>query len=229
MNEMTSLRSMVLELLHEKNGLTDGEIAHELRKYVPSAHPVALVCRQLETEGLLKRIKRLNKPSANYITDEAKRELTVDLAPADEVPLDFEIPAGAAHLGDLHKIGFVNVGDWSMLGGQPTYFLTGDSDRSDVLYALVLDGAVVCLGHSVRSLNHTMNSMVTGSGSALSQKWGRYVKSLLSRDKKLEIWMLADNGSLKYAGHRISLTAGIYRSLLEHFTPVWNRNFESAA
>lgn len=226
---MNSLRNQVLSLLEEQNGLTDEEIAAELRQFVPSAHPVLLVCRQLENEGLLKRIKRIGKPSANFLTEDYTPESPVDFAPepvAEEYELD--IPNDSWHLKELHKIGFQHIGEWCQLGDQMTYSIFESGDRSDVLYSFVVDGTIVYLGHTKRSLSHRMNAYHKNTGDSGIERNHYYIQGLLKRGKDVQIYALFDPGTLHFGGHKISLTAGIETSLKEHFRPIWNINQEAA-
>lgn len=44
----------------------------------------------------------------------------------------------------------------------------------------------------------------------------------LSRNKSVEIYVLPDNGLLKYGGFHINLAAGLEDSLIDELSPPWN-------
>lgn len=221
---MDSLRTKIVTLLEERPGLTDKEVAHELRNWVTSEQAVAIQCGHLERDGVLKRIKRIGKPAGNYLTETATVE-TIDFAEEvvpDEVPL--EITRNSVHLADLQRVGFLPVGSWTSVQGSPVCTLGELAEKSDVLYAFLIDNTVVCIGHSARSLNHTMGQVQNGTGGGSLDRHTSYLRSLTLRGTRVDVWILCDPGVLQFAGHRISLTAGIFQSLVEHFQPMWNRH-----
>lgn len=230
--KMNSLRGMVLGLLQQQNGLTDEEIAYQLRQFVPSTHAVSLICRQFEAEGLLKRIKRIGKPSGNYLTEEAVQPETIEFAPeAVAEPVDDSIPVGKGqeHINDLKQIGFRWVGDFYKNENHVSFSIGENGDMNDILVAFVVDGAVVCFMHSLRSLGHCLASLTSGSATGNLGRYQGYIKGLLQRDSKIEIYALSDPGGLQYAGHKLSLCTGIFPALIEHFHPAWNKNSNDAA
>lgn len=221
---------MVIETLTADNGLSDQELAAKLRKFVPSEHPITLVCRQLEGEGVLKRIKRIGKPSGNYLTLDQTPDPVVDYT--DDMPateMDFKFDKNSEHLGELQKVGFKRVGEWYIMRNHPNFSLTETGDHSQVLYALVVDGSVVYIDRSRRSLAHRMNLILNPRDDKTFNRIHGFIYELLKRGKHVEIYALEDPGTLQYAGHRISLTAGIEMSLIEHFRPTWNQNRELVA
>jgi len=223
---------MVLGLLQQQNGLTDEEIAYQLRQFVPSTHAVSLICRQFEAEGLLKRIKRIGKPSGNYLTEETVQPETIEFAPESVTePTDDSIPTskGQEHLNDLKQIGFHWVGDFYKNENHVSFSIGENGDLNDILIAFVVDGAVVCFIHSLRSLGHCMASLTTGSATGNLGRYQGYIKGLLQRDSKIEIYVLSDPGGLQYAGHRLSLCTGIFPALIEYFHPAWNKNSNDVA
>lgn len=223
---------MVLGLLQQQNGLTDEEIAYQLRQFVPSTHAVSLICRQFEAEGLLKRIKRIGKPSGNYLTEETAQPETIEFASETLTqPADDEIPLtkGQEHIGDLRQVGFRWVGDFYANENHASFSIGENGDINDLLIAFVVDGAVVCIMHSMRSLGQTLASLTSGSASGNQARYQSYIKGLLQRDRKIEIYALSDPGGLQYAGHKLSLCTGIYPALIEHFHPAWNKNSTDVA
>lgn len=223
---MDTLKGKIVALLDERPGLTDKEIAYELRNWVSSEQAVTIQCSRLEDEGILRRIKRIGKPAGNYLAEETK-DPTIDLAPepVDDLP---DIPRDAVHIADLRRVGFTHAGDITASSGELVATVHNSTDKSDVLYALLIDDVVVCLGHSPRPLGHTLTLLQTGQAQGETNRYHGYLRNVCLRGSRVEVWILADPGVLQFAGHRISLTAGIYRSLVEHFQPVWTRHAEAA-
>ena len=220
---------MVLDHLKENNGLTDEEIAYHLRQYVPSTQAVSLICRQLEGEGVLKRIKRIGKPSGNYvITEESQvvprdvsEDLDLTLPKLDELP---DVPKGQEHIIELQRIGFTWVGDFTISKDGIMFFVGEKNEIADILIALTIDGTVVYLGNSPRSLGQSLATLTSNSPPQHLQRYAQYLRATLMRGKNVHIYILKDPGGLKYVDHRLSLCAGLMPTLLEHFRPVWNAN-----
>lgn len=218
---------MVITTLGGQNGLTDQELADRLKAYVPSVHPVTLVCSQLEHEGVIKRIKRIGKPSANY--------LAVDRTPAPALDMSDDVPLPAVpmathseHLAELSKLGFVRCGEWYLLRDLPNFTLDQLGERSNVLFTFVIDGTVLYMNRSRRSLAHGLNQLLNPQDNWSNQKTRGFIHELLRRGKTIEIYGLEDPGSIQFAGYKISLTAGLEPALLDFFRPTWNQNREAA-
>ncbi len=226
---MSSLREMVIETLTEENGLTDQDLAQKLKNFVASVHPVSLVCAQLEQEGMIKRIKRIGKPSANYLTHDQTPASTVDIAKDFPLPEDaLAINSNSEHINELAKIGFVHCGEWYLLRDKPNFSLANLGERSNVLFVLVVDGGVVYMNRSRRSLTHGMNQLLNPQNDPFLSKTLSFINELLKRGKTIEVYGLEDPGLLKFAGYKISLTAGIQASLQDYFRPTWNINRDAA-
>lgn len=223
---MTSLRGQIITLLEKQPGLTDREIFEQLRAFVPSELPVAHASRQLEQEGLIKRIKRLGRPSGNYLAYDKTEPVEIDLGDPQFID-DVETPEGSA-ASILHNLGFALVGEWASLNGQVTYVLTRDADRSGLLFAFIQDGTVLYLERSPRTLAHRMNAILTSRGEESAKKLNGYVRNLVTRGKQIQIWALRDPGTLSYGGYRLSLAAGLEPTLQEEIRPMWNVHLEAA-
>ncbi|MFM9872222.1 MAG: hypothetical protein ACKVQS_02010 [Fimbriimonadaceae bacterium] len=231
---MNSLRNMVLDKLKEQNGMTDEELAYELRNWVPSTQAVSLICRQLDNEGVIKRIKRIGKPSGNYVIDEESQikpedvseKLDIIIPKREDLP---KLQKGQEHITELQRIGFQWVGDFTQSQENITFFVGEKNEIANILIALTIDGTVVLLVNSPRSLGQTLASLTSNSPPPYFQDYNRYLKAILSRGKHIHIYILGDPGGLKYVGHKLSLCAGLFPGLMEHFRPVWNKNVNEEA
>lgn len=226
---MNSLRNMVHDYLKENNGLNDEELAYALRQYVPSTQAVSLICRQLETEGVLKRIKRVGKPHGNYVITDESQLVPVDVSPTLDItlPTDDElpdIPKGQEHVKELLKLGFKWVGDFTLTDNTPTFFVGESNDINDILLVLTIDGAVVYIQNSPRSLGQTLATISGNSPPTHLQRYNTYLRATLQRGRHVQIYILKDPGGLKYTDFRLSLCAGLFPTLMDHFRPVWNKN-----
>ncbi len=226
---MDTLRLKIIETLVEENGITDAEIAYRLREFVQSEHPVTNICRQLEAEGTLKRIKRIGKPAGNYITIDQTRDPIVDMAndhPAEAFKISYA--EDAAHITELNFLSFRKCGEWLEHKDALHFQLDETGDKSNLLYALVVDGAVVYISKAKRSLKSHMNQ-ISEQQSDLNRRLYSYAEGLLRRGKTISIYAFEDPGTHQFAGHKISLTAGLEISLIEFFRPPWNISLEHAA
>lgn len=231
---MQSLRNMVVDFLHENNGASDEEIAYALRQFVPSTQAVSLICRQLESEGVVKRIKRIGKPGGNYVVTEESQvvqrdvaeEMGVELPTADELP---EVPKGQEHILELQQTGFIWVGDFTLSGSGINFFVGDKNEIADILIAFTIDGAVVYIANSPRSLGQSLATLTSNSAPAHLQRYNQYLRATLQRGKSVQIYILKDPGGLHYVGHRLSLCSGLFPTLVEHFRPVWNVNVGETA
>lgn len=225
---------MVLDKLKEQNGMTDEELAYELRNWVPSTQAVSLICRQLETEGVVKRIKRIGKPSGNYVIDEesqvipqdVSKDLEIELPKSEDLP---KLQKGHEHITELQRIGFLWVGDFTVSNDGINFFVGEKNEISNILIALTIDGAVVLLVNSPRSLGQTLASLTSNSPPPYFYDYNRYLRAILNRGKHIQIYILGDPGGLEYVGHKLSLCAGLFPGLMEHFRPVWNKNVNEDA
>jgi hypothetical protein len=226
---MNSLRTMVIDKLKEQNGLSDEELAYDLRNWVPSAQAVSLICRQLEAEGILKRIKRIGKPNGNYLVDEesavipkdVSEQIDIHIPNEDELPV---VPKGQEHIRDLQQLGFKWVGDFTVNHEGMNFFVGENNEVADIILALTIDGAVVYLANSTRSLGQTLATLSGNSPPHGLQKYNNYLRATLQRHKSVQIYILKDPGGLHYVGHKLSLCAGLLPSLMDFFRPVWNKN-----
>lgn len=226
---MDTLRIKILETLLEENGLSDAEIANRLKDFVQSEHPVTNICRQLEQEGSIKRIKRIGKPAGNYLTEDLTPEPVIDMAdnlPAQDFNLNFN--ENAAHVVELAHLGFKKCGEWLEFREKLHVNLDETGDKSNLLYALVIDGTVVYLARSKRSLKNHMNQILEPHTETNRRLYG-FIEGLLRRQKGINIYAFEDPGTLQFAGHKISLTAGLEVALIEFFRPTWNVSLDQAA
>ena len=224
---------MVYDYLKENNGLNDEELAYALRQYVPSTQAVSLICRQLEAEGVLKRIKRIDKPHGNYVITDESQVIPTDISPDLDIvlPTDDElpdIPKGQEHVKELLKLGFKWVGDFTLTDGTPTFFVGENNDINDLLLVLTIDGAAVYIQNSTRSLGQTLATLSGNSPPTQLHRYNTFLRTTLHRGKHVQIYILKDPGGLKYTSFRISLCAGLFPSLMDHFRPVWNKNVNDA-
>lgn len=224
-----SLRGKIIEELEKRQGLTDKQLVALLKDWTRSEEAVAMQCRRLEEDGVLRRIKRVGTPTGNYLIEDETAPQVEELAEVVQIKEeDFDIPQGAIHLPELLKIGFRQAGDWFGSERQITFNSNELGETSNVLFAFVIDGTVVYLSKTQRSLNHVLMMLQSNQGTEFQQKIHRFLKNLLTRGREISIYALPDPGTLQYAGHKISLTAGLEPALIDYFSPMWNMKDDAA-
>lgn len=224
-----SLRGKILEVLAAEQGLTDEELTVRLKDWTRSEATVNLQCRRLEEEGLLKRIKRIGRPAGNYLIQDESAPPTQELAAEVDLSADiFEIPSGSIHLPAMIRLGFRPAGDWYGSDNHISYQVNSLGDLSNVLYAFVVDGTVVYIRRTLRSLSHAMGQLQSGHCVGFQVRVHGYLRGLLKRGREVKIYVLPDPGNLQYGGYRLSLAAGLEPALLDSFKPIWNMKDEAA-
>lgn len=130
-------------------------------------------------------------------------------------------------LARLKAIGFTLAGTWNKAGDGIAFELNKLAQAQNVLYAFVLDGEVVYIGKTTNTLHHRMQRYKTPAKN--STKGGvtdinnhRNIRDSLAQGKMIQVFVLADNGLLKYGGFHINLAAGLEDSLVGKLKPSWN-------
>lgn len=126
-------------------------------------------------------------------------------------------------LDRLQTIGFTRAGHWTADNGKLDFSLNGTATANNVLYALVVDGEVMYVGKSVRTLGQRMRNYKTpGPTQRTSRRVYRLLSEVLSAGKEAEIYALHDNGLLYYGGFHVNLAAGLEDSIIRELEPEWN-------
>ena len=123
-------------------------------------------------------------------------------------------------LARIQAIGFRLAGCWQLADAGISFTLNWESSPP-VLYAFVVDDDVMYIGKTIRPLPNRMNAYRYATRST-NIKNNRNIRDNLQTGRRVEIFVLPDNGLLQYGGFRVNLAAGLEDSLIAELLPPWN-------
>ncbi len=109
--------------------------------------------------------------------------------------------------------------------------LTSLMNTRNVLYAFVSNGDIKYIGKTTQSLKARMlHYQKPGPTQSTNIKNNKNIRMLLEAGEAVDIFVLPDNGLLRYGGFHINLAAGLEDSLISKTSPPWNgRTTEDAS
>ena len=123
----------------------------------------------------------------------------------------------------LLNIGFINVGHWTFATDRIKYHLTSHQTAKNVLYGFIANGVIKYIGKTTLQLTKRMYGYQNpGPSQTTNIRVNQKVKDLLKLDQPLDIFILVDNGLLKYGDFKINLAAGLEDTLIYQINPEWN-------
>ncbi len=123
----------------------------------------------------------------------------------------------------LLNIGFTNVGHWTMINGNLKYVLTSHQATKNVLYSFVTNGVIQYIGKTTMPLMKRMYGYQNpGPSQTTNTKVNSKIKELIGKEQPIDIFILVDNGLLRYGDFRINLAAGLEDTLIYQINPTWN-------
>ena len=126
-------------------------------------------------------------------------------------------------LARLIAMGFVLDGEWAAENSQLVCRLQRCAGARNILYAFVMDGMVMYVGKTVGSLSKRMQGYRRpGPSQSTNIHGNQQVRQALESGKRVEIYVLPDNGLLYYGGFHVNLAAGLEDSLVRDLRPPWN-------
>lgn len=127
-------------------------------------------------------------------------------------------------LSRLLTIGFRRAGCWSCVDGCLCAVLDPDvSGSTNFLYAFTVADEVKYIGKSVKSVRQRMQGYRKPSSTQVTNvRNNRSVLDAIGTGARVEIYVLPDNGLLRYGGFHINLAAGLEDSLIRELRPPWN-------
>jgi hypothetical protein len=126
-------------------------------------------------------------------------------------------------LARLKLIGFRAAGYWKVAAGELTCELNELERANNALYAFVVDGELMYLGKTVKSLRTRMTGYRRpGPTQSTNIRNNRHIVDCLAAGKRVEVYALPDNGLLHYGGFHLNLAAGLEDSLIRDLCPPWN-------
>lgn len=123
----------------------------------------------------------------------------------------------------LLDLGFVLVGRWELKGEKPTYTLDLHAERKDILYSFVVDGTVMYIGKSARTLGKRIYGYQTfGPSQITNVKNNGHIRAALVEGRTVEIFALVDWEPVFHCGIPVNVAAGIEDALIARLGPPWN-------
>ena len=134
----------------------------------------------------------------------------------------------SANLKQLEEVGFVVAGFWRLSGNEISFELRYFADNRNVLYAFAVDGDLVYVGKSTRSLRARMQAYQFPAKASLkgrdtSAKNNARIREQLLLGRRVAIYALCTEGHIKYRGVAINLAAGMEDALIRNLAPDWTR------
>lgn len=124
----------------------------------------------------------------------------------------------------LLDVGFREVGAWKLNGQRPSYSLEAEATSYNVLYAFVRDDEILYIGKTTIPLRDRMYQYQRpGPSQRTNIRVNGLLTALLSDGKRVAIYALPDDGSMKYRGFHLNLAAGLEDSLIRGLRPKWNK------
>jgi len=127
----------------------------------------------------------------------------------------------------LKQIGFIRCGDWYVIDGKLTFFLSKHQCDSHIIYAFISDDEVFYIGHSTRTLHLRMtgykNPGQRENGQRTDMRCNKYIKEILDKGRKVDIYVLKHEDCFIDVGEfRVNYTLCLEQCLIGSIKPKWN-------
>jgi hypothetical protein len=139
-------------------------------------------------------------------------------------------------MSDLNKdtllnLGFVDIAEWRLSGGEIDYHLHGERagaselllDDPNALYAFVQGDAVRYIGKTTRGVRRRfITYRRPGSSQRTNLRCNAKIKDALKAGASVRVLVFAPISHLRYIDFEINLAAGLEDALIRAFDPPWN-------
>ena len=123
----------------------------------------------------------------------------------------------------LLNIGFINVGHWLLNNDKIRHNLVSHNTERNVLYCFVSNGKVMYIGKTTMTLKKRMDGYQNPSlTQSTNIRINSLIKSFITNKKPIDIFILVDNGLLKYGNFKLNLAAGLEDTLIKEIDSRWN-------
>lgn len=123
----------------------------------------------------------------------------------------------------LLNIGFISVGHWTHRDNTIMYTLASHHTTKNVLYSFISNGDIKYIGKTKVRLSQRMYGYQNpGPTQTTNIRVNATIKKLLEADQPVNIFILTDDGFLRYGDFRINLAAGLEDTLIYEINPEWN-------
>ncbi|MCY2994580.1 MAG: GIY-YIG nuclease family protein [Planctomycetota bacterium] len=126
-------------------------------------------------------------------------------------------------LARLVDVGFKIAGSWNLDGDGIACDMNDLAAARNVLYAFAVDGELVYVGKTVQPLRARMTGYRNPAPTQSTNiKNNSNIRQCLAHGKRVEIYVLPDNGLLHYGKFHVNLAAGLEDSVVRELNPPWN-------
>lgn len=216
-------------------GATNADILR--RTGIKPHQQVFNITKKLEDEGLI-RSKKLGREKVFYLTgssDVLRANGSEPSSPNSE-EAGFHYPTvGGPTLQDtygvdfLENLGFKRAGQWQLGSAGLNFSLACFGDSRSVIYAFAVEGRVMYIGITDRSLCARMNNYKRPGPSQSTNLSNRgRIEECLKNGAEVNIFVLVPPPKIYQKSIAINLAAGLEGPLISMFRPPWNRMKNSA-
>lgn len=127
----------------------------------------------------------------------------------------------------LEAIGFRRCGLWVPVeSGGIKITLTESAQSTNALYAFVSHGEVLYVGKTTQQLRKRLYGYQNPRSTQTTNVRGnKAISAALAAKKQIEVFVLPDNGLLRFGGFHLNLAAALEDSLINDLRPQWNKRF----
>lgn len=122
----------------------------------------------------------------------------------------------------LIDIGFEQVGKWYLKDDKIAFDVTS-SEKTNILYAYIIDSEVMYVGKSSRSLKARLTNY---KNPELSQRTNMrvnsYIKDNLIEGKSVLIYEYSQDSNITIGEFKVDISAGLEDSIIQKINPKWN-------
>jgi hypothetical protein len=117
----------------------------------------------------------------------------------------------------------MSVGHWILKGDTIKYNLVSHHTSTNILYSFISNGEIKYIGKTKVQFSQRMYGYQNpGPSQTTNIRVNAAIKKLLGDDQPVDIFILTDNGLLRYGYFRINLAAGLEDTLIYEINPEWN-------
>lgn len=125
----------------------------------------------------------------------------------------------------LLDVGFQVAGHWFLKDGALRMTIRQHGEQRNILYAFVCDGDVKYVGKSTQTFRKRMAGYLSpGPTSTTNIRNNKRIRELLAKGVAVDVYVLPDNGLMRYGAFHLNLAAGLEDSIIAELAPEWNFN-----
>src|SRR5439155_4804877 len=117
----------------------------------------------------------------------------------------------------------VSVGRWILTADDVACDLTELANFPNALYAFTVDGKLMYLGKTTRTIRSRMSGYRNPAPTQSTNiRNNQNIREALQQGRCVDIYIFRDPGLMKIGGFHLNLAAGLEDSLIRDLAPPWN-------